>query len=85
HQKIKKDVFENTLKHFLGKIIQLPPVKSSVKRVERVREVYGLDILEYDKKERWVKLKTAVEKGTYIRKLAHDIGEKLELKFTWVI
>jgi tRNA U55 pseudouridine synthase TruB len=33
--------------------------------------------LDYDKNERWVKLKTAVERGTYIRKLAHDMGEEI--------
>ena len=80
HQKISRDKFEEVRKKFLGKISQLPPVKSSVKREWREREIYNLEILDYDKNERWVKLKTAVERGTYIRKLAHDMGEEIGIR-----
>ncbi len=77
HQKISQEKFEKTRREFLGKISQLPPVKSSVKREVREREIYDLKILDFDKNNRWVKLRTAVERGTYIRKLAHDMGEKI--------
>jgi H/ACA ribonucleoprotein complex subunit 4 len=77
HKEIEREKFEETRKKFLGKISQLPPVKSAVKREIRVREIYDLKILDFDKKKRWVKLRTAVERGTYIRKLAHDMGEEI--------
>ncbi len=77
HQKIERDIFEKNLENFLGKIKQLPPQKSAVKREERQREVYKIEVLDYDKNLRWVKLYLEVERGTYIRKLAHDIGQKI--------
>ncbi len=80
HQEIKREEFEEVRKKFLGKISQLPPVKSAVKREWREREIYDLKILDYDKNNRWVKLRTAVERGTYIRKLAHDMGEEIGVK-----
>ncbi len=69
--KIKKMVKEK----FLGKIIQLPPVKSRVKRQEREREIMKFDLLE--KKGMIIKFHTEVEGGTYIRKLIHDLGQAL--------
>ena len=49
HEKVEREKFEDTLKYFIGKIKQTPPVKSSVKRVERQREVHKIDIIEYRK------------------------------------
>lgn len=40
-------------------------------------EVYQLDILEYDKTCSMLRASCLVSAGTYIRTLAHDIGEKL--------
>ena len=60
---------------FLGKIKQLPPVKSAIKRQWRYRKIYYLDILEIS--ERKVLFVVGCQGGTYIRKLCHDIGEKL--------
>ena len=60
---------------FVGTITQMPPVKSAVKRRYRKRTVYYLEIL--DRKGRDVLIKTGVQAGTYIRKLVHDIGQKL--------
>ena len=79
---LHKEVEESTLKKaiqesFLGKIQQMPPIKSSVKRQLRTREVYYFDILEIDGKD--VLFKVGAEAGTYIRKLIHDIGQKLEV------
>ena len=53
---LHKDVDENVLretinKHFVGKIQQIPPLKSSVKRQLRTRTVYYFDILEIDGKD----------------------------------
>ncbi len=76
HQDVGEQKLRETINSFLGKIIQLPPVKSAVKRVEREREIYEIEILEI--KDREVLFRVLCEAGTYIRKLVHDIGEKLE-------
>ncbi len=78
---LHKEVDENTLretinKNFIGKIQQMPPIKSSVKRQLRTRSVYYFEILEIDGKD--VLFKVGTEAGTYIRKLIHDIGQKLK-------
>jgi len=70
-----KNLKEVISKHFVGEIIQIPPVKSRVARRPRKRKVYYFKILEKEGKN--VKFKTKVQAGTYIRKLCHDIGEKL--------
>ncbi len=76
HREINEKILRETIeKSFLGKIMQLPPLKSSVKRQLRERSVYYLDILEIDGQD--VLFKVGTEAGTYIRKLIHDIGIKL--------
>ncbi len=71
--KIKKAIEES----FLGKIKQLPPLRSRVNRAEREREIKSFDILEQDENGKDFLFKTKVQGGTYIRKLIHDLGEKL--------
>ncbi len=61
--------------HFVGRIRQTPPKEAAVKRVEREREIYYLDILEI--KGRDVLFKVGCEGGTYIRVLCDDIGKEL--------
>ena len=53
----------------------MPPKRSRVKRQEREREVVSFDIVERDGKN--VLFETEVQAGTYIRKLVHDLGEKI--------
>jgi len=77
HKKVTQKQFEQVMTQFQGKIVQLPPVKSSVKRVEREREVYGLELLRFAEDKRSAHIKCSVERGTYIRKLCHDIGTQL--------
>lgn len=60
---------------FIGKIIQLPPVKSRVKRQEREREIKKFEILEKHGQD--VLFHTEVQGGTYIRKLCDDLGKEL--------
>lgn len=76
---LHKDVEEKKLREmfekFTGKITQLPPVRSNVKRQYREREVFYSEILEIEGKD--VLFRTGVESGTYIRKLVHDMGEEL--------
>jgi H/ACA ribonucleoprotein complex subunit 4 len=59
---------------FIGKIMQKPPVKSRVKRVEREREIISFKILEEEKKD--FLFQTEVQGGTYIRKLIDDLGKE---------
>jgi H/ACA ribonucleoprotein complex subunit 4 len=75
HEDIPKAKLESEIKTFIGKISQLPPVRSRVKRQVREREVKTLKILEVDGKD--VLFETQVQAGTYIRKLIHDLGEKI--------
>lgn len=60
---------------FVGKIRQLPPLKSAVKRQWRYRKIYYFDILEIQQRE--VLCRIGCQAGTYIRKLCSDIGDKL--------
>jgi len=76
HKDVDKKTLEKTIsKHFIGEIIQTPPVKSRVARRARKRMVYSFNILKKDGKNVW--FKTRVQAGTYIRKLCSDIGQKL--------
>ena len=75
HNEILEEKLKEIIKEFIGKITQLPPVRSSVKRQERIREVKSFDILEIQGKD--ILFKTQVQAGTYIRKLCFDIGEKI--------
>lgn len=66
---LQKIINEN----FIGRIKQLPPRKSAVKRAIREREVVSFKILE--KQGRDFLFETEVQGGTYIRKLCSDLGE----------
>ena len=75
HKELSEAQIKSTLSFFIGKIKQLPPIKSAVKREERVREIYELEILEILDQD--VLFRVRCQAGTYIRKLCHDIGEHL--------
>lgn len=60
-------------KKFLGKIKQLPPRKSRVKRAVREREIKTFQLIE--KRGRDFLFISEVQGGTYIRKLCSDLGE----------
>ncbi len=77
HKQIKREELEQEMKKFLGKINQLPPVKSSVKRVVREREIIEFKLTNFDEKKQEAEFLSKVEAGTYIRKLIHDLGESL--------
>jgi tRNA pseudouridine55 synthase len=89
---VSREALEEVLDSFRGEIRQTPPMYSAVKvngkrlyelarkgetveRKEREITVYGLDILE-KKGEDWL-LDISCSKGTYVRTLCHDIGERL--------
>lgn len=75
HEDIPLEKLKKEMKDFVGKITQLPPVRSRVKRDFREREVKQFEILEKDGKD--VLFIADVEAGTYIRKLCSDLGEKI--------
>ncbi len=75
HHKAPEEDIRRVIDEFEGKLYQKPPLRSSVKRVLRVREVYYNDILEI--KGRLVLFRVGCQAGTYIRKLCFDIGEAL--------
>ena len=76
HKDLDEDLIRKTFQEFTGKIKQMPPIRSAVKRQLRTREIYYLNILEIQDKD--VLFKVGCEAGTYIRKLCHDLGLKLK-------
>jgi H/ACA ribonucleoprotein complex subunit 4 len=77
HSPVLKKDLEEAIESFIGKIEQLPPVRSRVKRALREREIKTFKILEISEDKKSVVFETQVQAGTYIRKLIHNLGEKL--------
>jgi len=76
HEEISQEKVEEMIKKkFLGKITQLPPVRSRVKRAKREREIKKFEIIEKNGQD--FVFRAVVQGGTYIRKLVHDLGEEL--------
>lgn len=63
------------MKRFEGKIYQMPPVRSAVKRQLRIRTVQKMEILEISGRK--VLFRISCDAGTYVRTLCTDIGEAL--------
>ncbi|MEM2956020.1 MAG: RNA-guided pseudouridylation complex pseudouridine synthase subunit Cbf5 [Candidatus Pacearchaeota archaeon] len=77
HEDFPEEELKKVAKKFIGKIKQIPPKRSAVKRIEREREIYSFEILEKEGKK--VLFKVHCEAGTYIRKLIHDLGEQIKV------
>ena len=75
HHNADEGEIRSVISEFVGKIYQKPPLRSSVKRVLRVREIYYIKIIEI--KGRLIVFRVGSQAGTYIRKLCFDIGEAL--------
>ena len=75
HEEVSEEKLREVIKSFTGKIIQMPPVRSRVKRAPREREVKSFEILEISGKD--VLFRTIVQAGTYIRKLCDDMGKEI--------
>ena len=75
HKHVEEKKIHEICKSFVGEISQMPPLRSAVKRIQRTREVYYLEILEVHDTE--VLFLVGCEAGTYIRTLCVDIGKKL--------
>ncbi len=89
---ISREQIEEVLRKFIGEIEQRPPAFSAIKvngqrayklaragkDVEiptRKVQIYSIDIVEYEAP--FLKIRTHVGSGTYIRTLAEDIGREL--------
>lgn len=75
HASLNEDQIIKIFDEFTGKIFQMPPVKSAVKRELRARNIYYANIAEID--DRYVLFRIGCEAGTYVRTYCHDIGEAL--------
>lgn len=76
HEELSMEKIKEVIKEkFLGKISQVPPLKSRVKRVERKREIHYFELIEQVGKD--ILFKVKCEGGTYIRKLIDDLGSEL--------
>jgi H/ACA ribonucleoprotein complex subunit 4 len=75
HAPMPQSKIHKSSKEFIGKITQMPPVKSAVKRQYREREIYYLEILEI--KDQDVLFIVGCQAGTYIRTLCVNWGKAL--------
>lgn len=71
-----RDELETVARRLTGTITQLPPEKSAVKREERDREIYAIDIIEVDGPE--VLFRITCEKGFYVRTFCEQFGSALD-------
>ncbi len=72
HAPVDYGRIKEVLEYFTGVIYQRPPLRSSVKRTIRTRKIHYIELLEY--RDKYVLVRVGCEAGTYMRKLAHDIG-----------
>lgn len=76
HDDISLDKIQEKINEkFIGEIIQMPPVKSAVKRQLRPRTIYEFKVLEKDEKD--ILFKVSCQGGTYVRTLCVDLGKEL--------
>ena len=75
HSEVPKDDVQRVLTEFVGDIYQRPPLRSSVRRVIRIRTIYYIKVLEIT--DALVLFRVGCQAGTYIRKLCHDVGQAL--------
>lgn len=71
-----EDEIKEVLKEFKGINPQTPPEKSAVKKEEREREVYEIELLDHNEDKFLGRVEC--ESGFYVRVLVDQIGEKLE-------
>lgn len=75
HDDVTDEKLNDVIAQMTGKIKQTPPLKSAVKRQERERTVYYIEIL--DRIDREVLFLMGCQAGTYVRKWVHDLGKML--------
>lgn len=74
HCEIDNEKLDNAIRKFTGEIMQRPPVRSAVARVERKRNVYNFEIIEISGRD--VLFRVSCQAGTYIRKLVDSVGRE---------
>lgn len=89
---LTREQVEQTLRQFIGPQKQVPPMYSAIKKdgrklyelarkgIEVVREpkdivIHELELLSFDRPK--ANLRTVCSKGTYVRSLCYDIGQRL--------
>lgn len=75
HTDVPDEKLKTVIGRFTGKIYQMPPVRSAVKRQLRIRTIKEIEILQI--RDREVLFRVSCDAGTYIRTLCTDIGEAL--------
>jgi len=92
NEPIKQEAVEKVLKKFMGEIEQIPPMYSAKKvngkklyelarkgieinRTPTTIKIFKLQVIEYKHPD--IVIDCKVSSGTYIRSLAHDIGQNL--------
>ncbi len=75
HQDVPGARVSEAFDEFVGEVYQTPPVRSAVKRVQRIRRIHELEVL--DRRARDTLFRVRCEAGTYIRTLCVDLGEAL--------
>lgn len=78
HRSVSEDKLKEAIMSFAGEIVQVPPLKSSVKRRPRRKKIYYIEIIEMDGRD--VLIRVGCQAGVYMRKLAVDIGKKLGVR-----
>ncbi len=72
HDEVSLGQVEQMLPRFTGRIFQVPPVRSAVKRERRIREIHAITITE--QRERLFLFHVQCQSGTYVRTLCRDVG-----------
>jgi len=74
HKKLDAGSVRKLFSEHVGRIKQIPRVRSAVRRVERERMIYMLEMIELSGCD--ALLRVSCQAGTYIRKLCHDMGKR---------
>lgn len=75
HSDVSEEKIRKAAEKIVGKIRQMPPIKSAVKRRLRTREIYYLEILEIKNQD--VLFRIGSQAGFYVRKFCSDFGKQL--------
>ena len=75
HADRSEERIREVMSRFVGRIYQIPPVRSAVKRQLRIRRIKELEILEISGRD--VLFRVSCDAGTYIRTLCVDVGDVL--------
>ena len=73
HGEVTDEELARGMAMFTGRIAQVPPRRSRVKRRARERHVHAFEVCDRD--GRMVEFTVECQAGTYVRKLVHDLGE----------